>query len=355
MRAEITVLTPLHISSGERIDSSEYLLDECFERVDMLSLVDDPAFNLELYVKSGVVHDSLKRRYSLYSAYIHPSTKNSLSAAKKRGARGKSEVLEHIKSYINVYVPGSSLKGAIRTALLMWALKKDHSLMEHVRRAVDVCKEGDKGAARSLEKAVFGTDPHNDILRALIISDSNELEIHPGVLSVEDVRVSPLKRGAVQMFVEAIRPNTRLNATLRVDEFLLERVPSELGFMRRSYLLEELSQACNAFAREVIEHELDYFETLGSEFASIVEQYEGLRERLASVPKGTFLLRVGWGAGYISHTIGALAKKEKVPVTRIVKTVGRKPPLQRFPTSRKVVYRDEMPSSVLGWLEVKTG
>lgn len=350
MRAEITVLTPLHISSGEKIDGSEYLLDECFERADMLSLVDDPAFNLELYVRSGVVHNDLKRKYPLYSAYIHPSTKDSLSAAKKRDARGKSEVLEHIKSYINVYIPGSSLKGAIRTALLMWALKKDHSLMEHVRRAVNVCREGDKYAAQSLEKAVFGADPHNDILRALIISDSNELEIHPGVLSVEDVRVCPIKRGAVQMFVEAIRPNTKLNATIRVDESLLK---SERGFMRRSYLLEDLSQACNAFAREVIDHELGYFEGLGSDFESIVGLYGDLRERLASVPKGTFLLRAGWGTGYISHTMGILAKKEGIPITRIVKTVGSRPPLERFPTSRKVVYRDGMPSSVLGWLEVR--
>ncbi|MHC1589236.1 MAG: type III-A CRISPR-associated RAMP protein Csm5, partial [Methermicoccaceae archaeon] len=301
------------------------------------------------------IPDGLKNKHVLYSAELHPSTGQRLRAAKKRGARGTTEVLEHIKSYASVYIPGASIKGAIRTSILVDAIEKDPSLLDIAERVVNTSRVGDKFASRRLEREVFGKDPQHDIMRALIVSDSEELEIHEGTLSVEEVRIVPMKeRGSLSLFCETIKPGVRLTCSTKLDEFVLaEGAASALEFAGRRWMVEDVCESCNRFARMIISHELDYFSSLGDEYVGIVEQYERLYERLQGLAENAFLLRVGWGTGWLSHTIGAVLKREGIDATKIVRTLSRSNVLEQFPKSRKLIYRGDAPYDVLGWVEVR--
>ena len=354
-KLEIEVLTPIHIGTGDTIDSLEYTLGESFNRVDMVTIFEDEDFNYEYYKKVFEISDRLKNKNVLYSAKLHSSTKQRLLAAKKRGARGTTEVLEHLKSYVSVYLPGASIKGAIRTSVLVAAIERAPSLLDIAEKAVNTSKVGDKFASRNLEGRVFGKDPQYDIMRALIVSDSEELEVHEGTLSVEEVRIAPMKReGSLSLFCETIKQGVKLTCNTKLDEFVLTgEVASTLEFTERRWMVDDVCGPCNRFARIIISHEIDYFSSLGDEFVGIVQQYERLDDRLQNLPENSFLLRVGWGTGWISHTIGALLKREGIDATRVVRTLSRSNVLEQFPKSRKLIYRGETPYGVLGWVEVK--
>lgn len=126
MKLKLEVLTPVHISSGSEISPSGYYIDKkntLLNVVNMNSLLADPAFrNYERdyidkaarsrYLGDIISDDNLLHRHVLYSL---PTT------AEFRAAN-TINIKAFIKSAGRVYIPGSSIKGAIISALLYQAL-----------------------------------------------------------------------------------------------------------------------------------------------------------------------------------------------------------------------------------------
>ena len=85
-----------------------------------------------------------------------------------------TEIREAIKSVGNrPYIPGSSIKGAIRTALLSYVINKDDELFENgLDYLQNITKQREIGRgnprretpAQRIEKDAFGKDPNHDLL-----------------------------------------------------------------------------------------------------------------------------------------------------------------------------------------------
>ncbi|MGB4703946.1 MAG: type III-A CRISPR-associated RAMP protein Csm5 [Candidatus Saccharicenans sp.] len=126
MKVKLEILTPVHISSGAELSPSEYYIDRKtneFKVVNLNSLFTDPDFKKyqEDFIEKAsysrylgdIINDyNLLSRHILYSL---PTTLEFRSA-------NKINVKAFIKSAGKVYVPGSSLKGAMVSALLYRAL-----------------------------------------------------------------------------------------------------------------------------------------------------------------------------------------------------------------------------------------
>lgn len=126
MKLKLEVLTPVHISSGSEISPSGYYVDPkttLLNVVNMNSLLADPAFrNYEReyidkaarsrYLGDIISDSNLLCRHILYSL---PTTTEFRVA-------NKINIKAFIKSAGRVYIPGSSIKGAIISALLYQAL-----------------------------------------------------------------------------------------------------------------------------------------------------------------------------------------------------------------------------------------
>lgn len=127
MKIKIKILSPLHIGSGEEITPSEYLIDNGFHRINIDSLIKDSDFKphfdkfIELaktqrYI-GDIVNHSLLKRHILYTIPISGDARSYL-------AKNRTIVKEFIKTAGRVYVPGSSVKGSILSAIFWFTLKE---------------------------------------------------------------------------------------------------------------------------------------------------------------------------------------------------------------------------------------
>ncbi len=133
MKIKIKILTPVHIGSGEEISPLEYFIDRergNFNRLNMNSLLRDEKFkpfmnkfiseaSRSRYIRQIINNDALLRRHVLYSLPISAEARSYLIT-------NPTNVKSFIKSAGRVYLPGSSLKGAILSAVLWYAIKQNY-------------------------------------------------------------------------------------------------------------------------------------------------------------------------------------------------------------------------------------
>jgi len=124
----LKVLSPIHIGSGETLSRLDYFLDGGkLSVVDHDSLFRDPDFvsQREAFLKSGpsgepiakLVAPDMLRRHVTYRIGVSSAAHTSIQ-------RSPTELKTCIKSAGRVYIPGSSLKGAILSALC-WQVLHD--------------------------------------------------------------------------------------------------------------------------------------------------------------------------------------------------------------------------------------
>ncbi len=269
------------------------------------------------------------------------------------------------------YLPGSSLKGAIRTALT-WAL-----FSEQLRQAGGELTETRAGQAivqelceprprreqfaRRLEIALFqgggGFEPNHDLLRALRPCDSAPLGRNAAV--AEQVGIYSLRNGRLALrgpgnrwLVETLPPGTRLRLEVELDHGLFRSGDAGLPAERAGSLrLQELLRACREFARALVEAEARFYRQAGP--PSLAQFYEELLRRIAQAGPGEAYLQLGWGTGWTAKTVGLLLRgrpelAQIVQRLRLDRGRGSNP----FPKTRRLVERGERPLLPLGWVRV---
>ncbi|MEI8167006.1 MAG: type III-A CRISPR-associated RAMP protein Csm5 [Chloroflexales bacterium] len=282
-----------------------------------------------------------------------------------------AELYEMIKDVADhPYLPGSSLKGAIRSALA-WdvAASLAPATLQQIGRSA-------KTADDDIEAAIFlgqlGPDRQRmnntlrDVLRTLHIGDSAPVTVPPELLNVAIFRSSSQR--TARLAVEAIPAATVLRATLQVERYPFESAEAKrvITFDRWQARLapEALAQTCRARARDLIAGERAYFDAF-PEATEVARFYQRLEEQLAALGPRAFLLPVGWGAGWRSKTldtrlrgIGA-ADESFADAVRGFKLKKHKSatyqPGGSFPDTRKLALAGDRPSRPLGWLRVELG
>jgi hypothetical protein len=125
MIVDLETISPMHIGNGNEISPMEYLVGEVFTRIDLDSLLKDPEFekHYEAFIKGAgnaryIGQYVPARLLSAHPAYRVPFT----AEARAHLATNPIQVKEYFKSAGRVLVPGSSVKGAIFSALLFEVL-----------------------------------------------------------------------------------------------------------------------------------------------------------------------------------------------------------------------------------------
>lgn len=280
---------------------------------------------------------------------------------------GQSEILTCVKDPADqLYLPGSSLKGALRT-VLAWALAP--------QRAAQALNEFNSAkdrrqAARSLEQRIFygrkqredrrvSHDLLLDVMRTFHIGDSQPVAQSPQLLQI---RVFP--RGS-PITVEAIPDGTTLLATLHIEQYpftdAAARAVIDFGNWPQYLQPAQLAAFGRRRARVLIEGEQAFFRNR-PDATQISRFYADLAERLAALEHtNAFLLPIGWGAGWRSKTLDTILRegtREEVFVSA-VRGYNMKLNRQRserfragdfFPASRRVIMRNGQPWLPPGWV-----
>ncbi len=242
------------------------------------------------------------------------------------------------------YLPGSSLKGALRTALL--------------RATGGPFNLGTVGPSRSwagqtIERSYFGRDPNSDLLRTLHVADSEPLD--PAQLQVVVVATYSLRGGRLQpkgqgyrLNVVAIPAGTRLETTLGLDTWTLSQ--DRLGFGARATWPDELAARCNRASRALIDAERQFYAEVHQ--PALERFYADLSRSRVLASDHAFLLPVGWGTGWLAKTIGPdLRGLDGFEETRTRFSLGQ--PGAPFPKSRRLVETaPDRPIVPLGWTRI---
>jgi CRISPR-associated protein Csm5 len=359
MRYNLHFITPVHVGSGLRLGKMDYVLKG--NRVIVMNLQ-------RLASLPGIdpeeLSDAIDMRNFEIGAYlrgkdIDPIRAASYSIPCNRPPQG--EILCSLKDGLgNPYIPGSSLKGALRTAILWERIKRDSSLMDEARLKVisAIERAGSRNArawaAQPLERLFLGRDPikgnhpNYDHLRALKVSDTDlipkeRLQCFDAVIkNLRDKRLDT----KMTLCIEAFRPGTETEISLDIDSFLLkDDILSKLNLNVQD--LKDLEKITKSYYSDYIKSEIDFFSKYSEPFP--LEFYK----RLISLPEkgGGMLLRAGWGSGWHGMTVARLFP-DLLDDIRDAFRLGRSN-VAEFPKTRKLALMDNDPRYKMqpfGWI-----
>lgn len=367
---EVEVLTPLHIGSGSALTPFDYVYDE---RAQLLRVIDLD----KLLAQPRVNPDDLARYYErrgfqvgqyLRDRGIPPESVERYHLICARDP-GNGPVRAFIKTiWGKPYLPGSSLKGALRTAVLWRIVHEDKEAFTQALSYLERAIRRDRSLPRSAQdrqwiglhierlEAVLGPDPNRDLMRAIHIEDSAELpleELHAIEVGsyMPDAQGRLVRDRRLTSWVEALPAGTRLRISWQWDGFLFSEMARDLGFQPKQHLVSDdsLLETAHAFTKILLESEISFYRQHGlREVADRLEAFQ-LDEGI--------LLCLGWGGGWSAKTVTrAFINRIDLMALRRFYRLGqsrsRRDYYDRiFPKSRRLC--EGSPKVPLGWIRLR--
>lgn len=367
MNYEIELLTPVQIGNGDKytpLDSvvtNDYFyaidLDTFYQKLyerrklqEYLNFIEKKPYLSEYLSGTDIEIEDVKK----YRLQLTPQNKKDIDYIKKR-------THQFIKNaYGEVYIPGSEIKGSIRTAVL-YNLLRNEGNYEYLRQKLQAIK--DKGLygkelGKELEKLSKNMeyhflcgkkgDPKYDIFKYIEISDSSSLP--PEVLQIGHI-VSYWSKGKHQ-YAEILPIGTKFSGNLNIVK--RERALTHLGLEGKSDILSKdyILQSLYEHSRDIINHELEFYrKNYNRPTRDFIEQIKRLKcENKEEEP----MLQIGQGQGFLSSTISLLVKKRDPHLYDLIRrgTRGRTYP-DEFPKTRRFVKENDVPKHRLGWIKFR--
>jgi CRISPR type III-A-associated RAMP protein Csm5 len=259
------------------IDKQEPLLDYLKKRKSGLSLKDVSKYTMPLYASEYSKTRSLKEQL--------------------RNGTG------------NPYIPGSSIKGAIRTAILNSSLNQlIHSWKEH-----ELKDRREKFSDKKVQARVFGRDPNHDFMRFLKTGDAQfsiDSLIVLSILSLNYRKSKTVRDEKLLQLTEAIDSDFEATFRLKLDldlwqkniEFneISKKIPEEMKS------LTSLFKALNKFTAGLLESEIKFWKR--DLHISVIEEYTDdcryLLDDCKKCKENEAVLRLGHGSGWLFMTGG---------------------------------------------------
>lgn len=341
-QATIEVLSPLHVGGGEgnlRLD-----FDFAFER-GVVWVMDQEKVAERLtdeQLRHGVPDVRLSR---ILRPKDYPScTAYSLGVA----GTVASEIVPFIKDvWGHPYLPGSSVKGALRTCVAWAAAREGGGGVVPGQLGPNP-----KYAGSGWERGVFGASPNYDLMRSLLVDDAGSVPLEQmelasvSIYSLRGADLQPKGQG-FRFSVEVLRSGTQLECRIGIDRYALSH--PALRFSERGAWIDGLQQLCRVRASQLIAEEKAFYSRC--RVRPLQQFYERLERVASDLGPGQFLLQMAWGTGWKAKTLGpALSEAPFFDEIRDRYRLGR--PRAPFPKSRRVVERGGTPSEPLGWVKV---
>lgn len=326
-KVTLKTLTPVHIGSGNELQRDiEFLYKQgelaVIDEQKVLNIIGEE--NIHQWVSIIEKRENLlnyleKRKPELK---IPETAKRTMKVFCRDLSRAKTlkEQLHDGMGY--PYIPGSSIKGAIRTAFLNDYIKTNsRKFIENELRTGKKRTFSDK----MVVKEAFGPNPNKDIMRFLKVGDASfrkESVIAVNMLSMNYSFKRIRLEERLSKLTEAIGAEENTTLNLKIDHNLLnqniknENFPNKIPNWFLSY--ESLAGSVNNFTKKTIISEIDFWEE--DKDVEIIRIY---RQKIMEIlkisdkcAKNEFVLRLGHGSGWIFIT-GAWIKDDNLIEERL--------------------------------------
>jgi len=347
---KLSVLTPVHIGSGEETVQGEYLIkDTKYHKIDLRSLFGDPRFDRKQFCKdllnSAKSNEKENKPVSPYLGDIVPQDKHDLlkehssyelDLAWPPAFTNKSPIKDFIKTGLGVpYIPGSSIKGAVLSAMY-WHFLKESDRCKGYSRFDDFSKElfEDMGGRSKFMPWLQVSDTATLTFDALAAIKCERMSEKPTnikgsylALTGSGPRVS--KRPSIPTFCEALKLGTSAEFSMKPQRLEMKT--------------DEILNIVNAFYSNVLKEEKAWCERAGVDTTFYSE-----------IDKKNVKMKLGWGSSALALSLWLLAKEIGME-KEYEKNYSRpgRPPKNIFPKTHFIatgVGGKQMP---LGWVGIE--
>jgi len=324
-KAKFVALSPIHIGTGEAVPACRYVLPSegdkcgwCLKESFSARLLAEGRVSIREYMEKPLRADNPIFKGNFDSKNIlYP-----VSFSKAARERLNKEVKPFVRNaFGKAYLPGSSLKGMIRTSLVFSMImnepqvKKD--ILERLRDIIKKMRNVNKANIKDIRKkdnarvsfieSFFRPDtrsfqkpgPQNDILRAIKVSDSEPTDVPLVVAAVniftsKDGYLVPLSGDNPPVFCEVVEPGTSFTFDITIDEWLLERLEKlnpKIKIKNHYDLLMAMQDHAKVMTR---------FEKAFLDSNDALEVWDNLYEE---ENEDSAVVRLGWGSGWIGASL----------------------------------------------------
>jgi len=344
-------------------------------------------FDLKEFIENNLGDIELIKKYEL-------STDSDL---------GKTKIRRFISTNGYPFIPGSTIKGALRTAIIYdWIInseqggKKFNSLIDNIKnlfeRKTDLEKRKSEGQRlskeefeelKSLQKPkevlkkldvklneqmLFGTQKNNPTgfdARHIKISDTEKFSISNISISKlvriklnDESEVSPLPS-------EIVNENAKTSFHITIEKLFEQNSLHSFN----AYKISDFFRILNQFSLATIEYEINAYNSFHNkpksktsnektDYSNVVKFYQELKEFINKDENKYAIVRLGSGKTYFDNSIGiAIYNKdgETFKQFRELLELGKNPQTKklvegRFPTTRTIVEATSLP---IGWILIQ--
>jgi len=334
----LTPITPIHVGAGETIEPYEYDLEGSqvrqlvvFDLDEMLAKLNETQRRefIKLSESANVValrawFRKLPHREDCRRFQVTLGDTAGTDIARNLdnpNQLGEIHLLPRHPGKGRCYLPGSSVKGAIRTALIDRLARQPGWDIEPLLR---ICAEADRDnrAGAKFEAAVMGNqrfngnpDLYRDSFRQLAVTD---LAIPQDGSFIERIRIRKRRQtesaadpGGIVMYREMTRAavygqpqplaaELRLQPQLSDERAMGRNREGEPNWLPQRFPVRKLIEMCNAFYRPRLTDELDHWVT-NPQFPKVRER---LQKELRELAETECLIRLGRHSHFECMTVG---------------------------------------------------
>lgn len=303
LRLEITGVSPVFIGSGDLYSQLDYIVEN--QKVHLLnfnSLLGDIPLNLIDDLTKNILDNFSNNRWegdvkTFLEEYDLDWKKHVKQSHDLIGEIGKNELHQFIKTSDRLYIPGSSVKGAIRTCILFSILKNNPTFRN--REESNLLRYFNDRNIRQL----ISTSAKDDLFRALIVSDLHLSDPRDNTKIMESsVYHLENKESTIPIFYEVLDKGFRGSGSIKINKNLIES-----NVLKTQYFdltTSSLVEAVNEFSQKIITHEIKTFQSQKDDnLSQIISFYSSLDHQLNDLGKNECVLRLGQGSSVLAVTL----------------------------------------------------
>lgn len=295
-----------------------------------------------------------------------------------------------------LYIPGSSIKGAIRTAIAYFLLKYDQKYKSPQQLSEVEKTIKDKigsGKLKNKLKQKFADDrlfmdelfsnfslsyqgrsvdarqgPNTDFMRAISVSDSQPLckqkvklkngkKVWKNTPIVAEAIVSSHfqdnnAKYRASIYVEMVR-NVNTEFTITLNREMLAWFKHDSGMQFPFGTIDELLKICKEFAQEQWNQQADYWSRINNNRHRDKDlDFDLLWQKFYEEPSCPYSLRIGWGSGLFGTTISSLLAGDLRSELRDICGIAA-PGFEAPKSRRSIVNSNNEIAYVPGWVKLK--
>lgn len=377
MKYKLTALTPLLVGDGQELAPIDYMVWK-----DQVNVLDQNRIfkllsrgpRLDGYLAQ--LHKADKLDFASWGGFAQnfsqrriPFEHSSLTGIWEKTPADYLFIPTFAANSGGQYLPGSALKGALRTGLVYtrWSTSTVEKLAsalegERMPRRLSEAPEVSSGASQVRILATSDSQPVAKSAFKIYLTRVANLDTRTG--SAPQLAWKVAGRGNVPgarlnestpAFIEMATPGTQFSGAAVERKFFEDpQLLKALGW-RSAPNLETIVKAANEYAGAQLEIYARFADASG--LAGIQRNVAHLREQLdaAKSSPSTCLLCLGWGAGFLSKS--AFLQTDNEAFRKLLRSV---PAFSRalktgviFPKTRRLVFAGGQPAYVPGWAKLE--